>query len=209
MDGGGAVLSAGAQGSRAPSTRVVVAEDEALIRLDLVEMLVELGYDVVGQAGDGQRAVDLAREHRPDVVFLDVAMPTRDGLSAAEEIIADQLAAVVMVTAFNQREIVLRAAEAGVMGYLVKPFTSSDLGPAVEIAVARWNQMRDLGSQVGDLTERLAARDTVDAAKLRLQKVMGISEAQAFALLRRQAMDDRITLAEVAARVILSNETGS
>jgi AmiR/NasT family two-component response regulator len=208
MDGVGEVAGAGAQGSPEPATRVVVAEDEALIRLDLVEMLVELGYDVVGQAGDGQLAVDLAREHRPDVVFLDVAMPTRDGLSAAEEIIAEQLAAVVMVTAFNQREIVLRAAEAGVMGYLVKPFTSSDLGPAVEIAVARWNQMRDLGSQVGDLTERLAARETVDAAKRRLQKVMGISEAQAFALLRKQAMDDRITLAEVAARVVLSDETG-
>jgi AmiR/NasT family two-component response regulator len=208
MDGTVEVTGTGAQGSPEPATRVVVAEDEALIRLDLVEMLMELGYDVVGQAGDGQHAVELAREHRPDVVFLDVAMPTRDGLSAAEEIIADQLAAVVMVTAFNQREIVLRAAEAGVMGYLVKPFTSSDLGPAVEIAVARWNQMLDLGSQVGDLAERLAARETVDAAKRRLQQVMGISEAQAFALLRKQAMDDRITLAEVAARVILSDETG-
>jgi response regulator NasT len=183
-------------------TRILVAEDESLIRLDLVEMLGELGYDVVAQVGDGQSAVDRAGELRPDVCFLDVAMPVRDGLSAAEEIIASRFSAVVMVTAFSQQDMIARAASAGVMGYLVKPFTKADLAPAIEMASARWQQMRDLEGEIDDLSDRVAARDIVERAKARLQSELAISESEAFALLRRQAMDSRVTLAEISARVL-------
>jgi two-component system, response regulator PdtaR len=186
----------------APPVTVLVAEDEALIRMDLVELLGECGYRVVGQASDGQAAVDLARELRPDVVFMDVAMPRRDGLSAAEEIIADGLAPVVMVTAFSQRETVQRAAAAGVLGYLVKPFGRADLAPAIEVAVARWEQMRELQEQVSGLRERQEAREVVDRAKRRLEERLGLTEPEAFAWLRRAAMDGRVTLAEVAAAVV-------
>lgn len=177
---------------------VVVAEDEALIRLDLVEMLGELGYRVVGQASDGQQAVDLARATRPGLVFLDIAMPVRDGLSAAEEIAAEGIAPVVLITAFSQRDAVARAASAGVLGYLVKPFTRSDLVPVIEVALSRWAQVNDLQAQVGDLRERLAARDVVERAKRHLQQEQSISEAEAFSALRRRAMDSRVTLAEAA-----------
>jgi response regulator NasT len=181
---------------------VLVAEDEALIRMDLVELLGECGYRVVGQAADGQAAVDLTRSLRPDVVFMDVAMPRRDGLSAAEEIIADGLAPVVMVTAFSQRETIERASAAGVLGYLVKPFGRADLAPAIEIAVARWQQMRDLAAQVDTLKDRQAARDVVDRAKRLLQQSEGFTEPAAFAALRRAAMDGRVTLAEAAVRIL-------
>ena len=183
-------------------TTVLVAEDEALIRMDLVELLTELGYQVVGQVADGQAAVDRTRELRPDVVFLDVAMPRRDGLSAAEEIIADGLAPVVMVTAFSEQETVRRAVDAGVLGYLVKPFGPSDLSPAIEVAVARWEQMRELAAQVTGLRERQEARDVVERAKRRLQADAGLSEPEAFTRLRRAAMDGRITLAEAAAQLL-------
>ena len=185
-----------------PVRTVVVAEDEVLIRLDLAEMLGELGYQVVGQAGDGDQAVALARKLRPDVVFLDVAMPVRDGLSAAAEIVAAKLAPVVMVTAFSQAAVVAKAAAAGALGYLVKPFGASDLTPAIELAVARWAQLQELESQVENLQERVAAREVVDRAKTRLQSELGLSEAAAFGWLRQQAMDERLTLAEVAARVL-------
>lgn len=182
--------------------RVVVAEDEALIRMDLVELLRECGYDVVGQAADGQAAVDLVRRLRPDVVFMDVAMPVRDGLSAAEEIAADNLAPIVMVTAFAQRETIERAAAAGVLGYLVKPFGKADLAPAIEVAVARWQQFGDLSRQVEDLRERRLAQATVDAAKRLLEADLGLSEPEAFGWLRRTAMDRRVTLGEVAAEIV-------
>ena len=181
---------------------VVVAEDETLIRMDLVEMLGELGYEVVGQAGDGEQAVALARNLSPDVVFLDVAMPIRDGLSAAEEIVAAKLAPVVMVTAFSQAEVVAKAASAGALGYLVKPFGASDLTPAIELAIARWAQLQELESQVANLQERVAAREVVERAKVWLQQELGLTEAAAFTWLRRQATDGRLTLAEVAAQVL-------
>lgn len=181
---------------------VLVAEDEALIRMDLVEMLGELGYQVVGQVGDGEQAVALARKLRPDVVFLDVAMPIRDGLSAAEEIVSAKLAPVVMVTAFSQADVVARAAAAGALGYLVKPFSASDLTPAIELAVARWSQLLELEAQVANLQDRVTAREVVDRAKARIQIDLGLSEAAAFAWLRQQAMDARLTLAEIAVRIL-------
>ncbi len=181
---------------------VLVAEDEALIRMDLVELLKEEGYQVVDAVSDGQAAVDRVRELRPDVVLLDIAMPRRDGLSAAEEIIADGLAPVVMLTAFSQRDMVERAAQAGVMAYLVKPFGRSDLGPAIDVAVARWEQMRALQDEVDGLRERQEARQVVERAKAEIQARLGLSEPEAFAWLRRAAMDGRVTLAEAAARVL-------
>ncbi len=181
---------------------VLVAEDEALIRLDLVELLGECGYLVVGQVSDGQAAVDQTRAVRPDVVFMDVAMPRRDGLSAAEEIIAEGLAPVVMVTAFSEVETVKRASAAGVLGYLVKPFRRSDIAPAIEVAVARWQQMRELQDSVTGLRERQEARENVERAKRRLEQQLGLTEPEAFAWLRRAAMDRRVTLAEVAAIVL-------
>lgn len=184
------------------SRTVVVAEDEALIRMDLVEMLGECGYTVVAAVGDGDAAVEQARALRPDVVFLDVAMPRRDGLSAAREIAGGGIAPVVMVTAFSQRETVAQAADAGALGYLVKPFTKSDLPPAIEIAVARWEQVQALAAEVAGLRERQAARETVDRAKSLLQERLGVTEPEAFARLRRAAMDGRITLAEAAAAVL-------
>ena len=184
----------------APRT-VVVAEDEALIRMDLVEVLREEGYDVVGEAADGQAAVDLVRALRPDVALLDVAMPRRDGLSAAEEIDGERLAAVVMVTAFSQRDTVERATAAGVHGYLVKPWGRADLGPAIEVAVARWEQLLGLEESVRVLRQRAQDRDRVDQAK-RLLQAQGMSESEAFVSLRKAAMDRRLTLAEVAALVV-------
>lgn len=190
--------------SLAAPTTVLVAEDEALIRMDLVEMLQESGYVVVGQAADGQAAVDLARDLRPGLIFMDVAMPRRDGLSAAEEILAEAIAPVVMITAFSQREVVERAASAGVLGFIVKPFGRADLVPALEVARARWEQLRELDSQVAGLKERQEARSTVDRAKALLQEQHGLSEPEAFAWLRKAAMDARLTLAEVAAQVLSS-----
>lgn len=189
-----------AQGS-AP-LRVVVAEDEAVIRMDLVEMVRELGHEVVGEAFNGQQAVDLVRSHRPDIVFLDIAMPERDGLSAAEEIAGEDLCAVVMVTAFSQRDISTKAAQAGAVGYVVKPFTMADLDPAISLAMARWQQIQDLKAQVSSLGDRAASRETVERAKALLQEGHGMSEPEAFAWLRRAAMDRRVTLAEAATALL-------
>jgi two-component system, response regulator PdtaR len=185
-----------------PSRRVVIAEDEALIRLDLKEMLEEEGYSVVGEAGDGETAVALAEEHRPDLVVLDVKMPRLDGISAAERIAAARIAPVVILTAFSQKELVARAGEAGAMAYLVKPFTKSDLLPAIEIAMSRYDELGALEREVADLRERLETRKLVDRAKGLLQSRYGLDEAAAFRWVQRTSMDRRTTMREVAEFVI-------
>jgi response regulator NasT len=182
--------------------RVVIAEDEALIRMDLKEMLEEAGYAVVGEAGDGETAVRLAAELTPDLVVLDVKMPVLDGISAAERITADQLAPVLMLTAFSQRELVERARDAGAMAYLVKPFQKADLVPAIEIAVARHEQMAALSREVADLTDRLETRKLVDRAKAVLQSRLGLSEAEAFRWIQKSSMDMRVGMRQVAQTVL-------
>ncbi|WP_443033479.1 ANTAR domain-containing response regulator [Streptomyces sp. ACA25] len=187
-------------------TRVVIAEDEALIRLDLKEMLEEEGYAVVGEAGDGQRAVELAREHRPDLVVLDVKMPVMDGISAAEKIAADQIAPVLMLTAFSQRDLVERARDAGAMAYLVKPFSKSDVIPAIEIAVSRFAELRTLSEEVSDLAQRLETRKLVDRAKSVLQTQYGLTEPAAFRWIQKTSMDRRLSMQQVAEAVIQDAE---
>jgi AmiR/NasT family two-component response regulator len=185
-----------------PAPRVVIAEDEALIRLDLAEMLAEEGYDVVAQAADGQAAVELAMEHRPDLVVMDVKMPKLDGIAAASQIAAARIAPVVMLTAFSQRELVDRAREAGAMAYLVKPFSRTDLVPAIEMAMSRFAEIAALEKEVGDLTEQLATRKAVERAKSLLQESLGLSEPDAFRWIQRTAMDLRLTMQQVAQGVI-------
>ncbi|GAA4300800.1 ANTAR domain-containing response regulator [Klenkia terrae] len=188
-------------------TRVLIAEDEALIRLDLKEMLEEEGYVVVGEVGDGQAAVDQARELRPDLVVLDVQMPVLDGLSAAEQIAASRIAPVIVLTAFSQRELVERARDAGAMAYLVKPFSKADLVPAIEVAVGRFAEMTALDAEVGDLKERLEARKVVEQAKGKLMADRGITEAEAFRWIQRTAMNERTSM-KALAQLVMSGEAG-
>jgi response regulator NasT len=180
----------------------VIAEDETLIRMDLAEMLGEEGYDVVGQAGDGARAVALAEELRPDLVIVDVKMPVLDGIAAAERIAEQRIAPVVILTAFSQRELVERARDAGAMAYLVKPFTQSDLVPAIEMAVSRFAELHALEREVADLHDRLETRKAVDRAKGVLQKELGISEPDAFRWIQKTAMDLRLSMRQVSDGVV-------
>ena len=188
--------------TKAPA-RILVAEDETLIRMDLVEMLREAGYEVVAEASNGSEAISLAEELRPDLAILDVKMPVLDGISAAEKIIT--IAPVLMLTAFSQRELVERARDAGAMAYVVKPFTIDDLIPAIEIAISRHLQMRSLAAEVADLHERLETRKVIDRAKGILMKALNLSEPEAFSWIQRTAMDRRITMKEVAEAVISPN----
>ena len=180
--------------------RILVAEDEALIRLDLVEMLTEAGYEVVAQAANGIQAIELAKEFKPDLAILDVKMPELDGISAAEQLI--EIAPVLMLTAFSQKELVERARDAGVMAYVVKPFSIDDLTPAIEIAMSRHLQMRSLREEVADLHERLETRKVIDRAKGILMAALALSEPEAFSWIQRAAMDRRISMKAVAEAVI-------
>ena len=179
--------------------RIVVAEDEALIRMDLVEMLIEAGYEVLAQASDGAEAIELVHEHKPELAILDVKMPILDGISAAEEIIS--ICPVLMLTAFSQRELVDRARDAGVMAYVLKPFTINDLVPAIEIAISRHLQMRSLVEEVADLHERLETRKIIDRAKGILMAALNLTEPQAFSWIQKAAMDRRLTMKDIALAV--------
>lgn len=187
------------------ATRVIIAEDEALIRLDLKEMLEEEGFDVVAEVADGESAVRLTRELKPDLVILDVKMPVMDGIAAAEEIARDRLAAVLILTAFSQRDLVEQARRAGAMAYLVKPFQKHDLLPAVEIAAGRFREMSGLEATVDDLQGRLEARKAIERAKGVLQAREGITEAEAFRWIQREAMQRRVTMKQVAEEVLAAS----
>ena len=189
-------------GAEAEHPRVVVAEDEALIRLDLVELLEEHGYEIVGQCSDGEEAVRLANELEPDLIVMDVKMPKMDGITAADKIAEDRICAVVMLTAFSQRDLIKRAKEAGAMAYVVKPFDASDVIPAIEIAMARFAEIRGVEDEVMDLEERLESRKIVDQAKGILQTSLDLTEPEAFRWIQKTAMDLRKSMREVAQGVI-------
>lgn len=189
-------------GAEAEHPRVVVAEDEALIRLDLVELLEEHGYEIVGQASDGEEAVRLANELEPDLIVMDVKMPKMDGITAADKIAEDRICAVVMLTAFSQRDLIKRAKEAGAMAYVVKPFDASDVIPAIEIGMARFAEIRGVEDEVMDLEERLESRKIVDQAKGILQTSLDLTEPEAFRWIQKTAMDLRKSMREVAQGVI-------
>ena len=186
--------------AQAARYRIIVAEDETLIRMDLVEMLTESGYQVVAQATNGQEAIDFAKEFKPDLMILDVKMPVLDGITAAEQII--NICPVLMLTAFSQRELVERARDSGVMAYVVKPFTINDLLPAIEISVSRHRQMKSLESEVADLYERLETRKLLDRAKGILMKALNLSEPEAFSWIQKTAMDQRSSMKSVAEAII-------
>lgn len=186
--------------------RVVVADDESIIRMDLKTLLEEMGHSVVGEAADGQKALDLTRSLRPDVVIMDIKMPVMDGLDAAKIVAEEKIAPVVLLTAYSQKDLIERAKEAGVFGYLVKPFQESDLMPAIEIAISRYLEMQDLESTVGDLENKLETRKTVDRAKGILMDKRKLSEAEAFRLIQQQSMNQRKSMREIAEAIIIAHE---
>ncbi len=187
-------------------TRVIIADDESVIRADLREMLTNLGYLVVGEVGDGQSAVNLARELKPDVVIMDIKMPDLDGIEAAKTLTQEKVAPVLLLTAYSQRDLVDRAKEAGVVGYLVKPFREQEVVPAIEIALARFQEFRELEKQVGDLKETLETRKVVDRAKGILMDQQGMTEADAFRKIQKMSMNMRKPMKEIAEAIILAQE---
>ena len=187
-------------------TRVIIADDESIIRMDLREMLTNLGYLVIGEVGDGRSAVNLARELRPDVVIMDIKMPDMDGIDAARVLTEERIAPVLLLTAYSQQELIERAKDAGVVGYMVKPFRESDLAPAIEVAVARFAEFRALEKEVGDLTLALETRKLVDRAKGILMDSQGLTEAESFRKIQKMSMNIRKPMKEVAEAIILAQQ---
>ncbi len=197
-------MASGINRERTPfvTIRVVIAEDEAIIRLDLKESLEEEGYEVVGEAGRGDQAIELVRSLRPDLVILDIKMPGVDGLTAARTVAAERLCAVLMLTAFSQREIIEEARDAGALAYLVKPFQKNDLIPAIEVAIGRFRELQNLDGEVDSLGEQLESRKLVDRAKGILMDECGYKEQEAFTYIQRMAMSDRCRMRDIADRII-------
>ena len=191
----------------APShARILIADDESLIRLDLREMLSELGYDVIGEAGDGRAALDLARKLLPDLVVMDIKMPGLDGIAAAEQLTRERICPVVLLTAYSDQDLVERAREAGVVGYVVKPFRPTELMPVIELSLARFEEFRSLEREIGDLKETIETRKVVERAKGVLMETQGLRESDAFHRIRKTSMDTRKSMREVAEAVLLAHE---
>jgi response regulator NasT len=191
-----------------PNLRVLVADDDPIIRLDLKQMLQNLGYEVVGEAGDGQEAVDLAKALRPDICVLDIKMPVKDGITVVSELVEGEIAPAILLTAYSDTELVERATEAGAFAYLVKPFKPSDLPPAIEVAVSRYRQSQELGQQIADLHERLETRKLLEKAKGVLIEKQGLTEAEAFRKIQQTSMNLRKTMKEVAEAILLAETVG-
>lgn len=189
-------------------TRVIIADDESLIRMDLREMLLNLDYLVVGEVGDGRSAVNLARELKPDVVIMDIKMPDMDGIDAAKILTEERIAPVILLTAYSQKDLVERAKEAGVVGYMVKPFREADLVPAIEVALARFKEFEALHKEVDDLQLALETRKLVDRAKGILMDTQGLNEAEAFRKIQKMSMNTRKPMKEVAEAIILAHQAG-
>ncbi|HUV74959.1 MAG TPA: response regulator [Anaerolineae bacterium] len=188
--------------------RVIVADDESIVRMDLREMLESLGYLVVGEAGDGESAVHLSRELKPSIVIMDIKMPGMDGIEAGRILTEERIAPVLLLTAYSQQDLVDRAKQAGVMAYIVKPFHEADLAPAIEVALRRWNEFRSLEREVDDLKEALETRKLVDRAKGILMDTQGLSEADAFRRIQKTSMDQRKPMKDVAEAIVLAHEAG-